>query len=432
MRRNNLVKMVVFSSICVGFFSASVNGEPSIQTVVGEFDEGSTLIIKGSGFSEKENDRPYFYWEADEGQSPSPLGRHLTWAEDLNGELSAKVTAPNSSMSFRFDHGSTSAPALAGVTFDSEKLFVFRKTYEDFDTAKDYAIRTRITDLSGSISEGQTVRGLYSGATGVVQSVSEDGVSNRWSVFYNNVDGSINKEVPVDFIYGEPMETDTASFSNTEGSEVYPTGTYRTFNFKTIRLWNKAKGNNAYVGTGRSQKYDVIPEYTDAKLFNKSWDVKLRQRPYEWKSEELYYRASAIGSKNGLVDFRFDNKKSYDHFFQTRSAEKPDMYNIVYQSQVSNGAQPNSFIYYDHLYIDDSWHHVAVCDTATWSNCKDKAIQIPTLWNDTEINVIFDPRHFDKNEALYIYVVDAFGNANANGFSVCPKCPSQPQTFEVN
>lgn len=432
MRSSILSNLLIASSVCVSFFSASVNGEPSIQTISGEFVDGSTLILKGKGFSDKENDKPYFYWEADKGESPSQLGRQSFWAGELNGELSSEITAPNSSLAFRFDHGSSSAPALAGVTFDSEKLFVFRKTYEDFNTAQDYAIRTRVTDLSGTINEGQIVKGLVSGATGVVQSVSEDGVANRWSIFYTSAGGSINREAPVDFVYGEPMETATASFSNTEGSEVYPTGTYRTFNFKTIRLWNKAQGNNAYVGTGRSQKYDVIPEYTDGKLFNKSWDVLLRQRPYQWKSEELLYRTSRIGSKDGLVDFRFDNKRSYNHFFQTRSQEKPDMYNIIYQSQVSNGAQPGSFIYYDHIYIDDSWHHVSVCDSETWAGCKDKAIQVPMTWSDTEIEIVYDTRHFNNNEELYIYVVDSTGNVNNDGFLICPECPTRPQIFVPN
>lgn len=431
MRSSITASLLFLSSICATFFSASVFGEPSIREVSGELSEGSVLVIKGQGFTEKENGKPYFYWEADRGEAPSALGRQAIWAEELNGELSSEIKAPNSSLAFRFDHGSSEAPALAGVTFDSEKLFVFRKTYEDFNTAKDYAIRTRVTGLSGTISEGQVVRGILSGATGVVQSVSEDGAANRWAIFYNNSDGSINREPPVDFIYGEPMETATASFSNTEGSDIYPTGTYRTFNFKTIRLWNKRQGNNAYVGTGRSQKYDVIPEYTDAKLYNKSWDVLLRQRPYQWKSEELFYRTSSIGLKDGLVDFRFDNTQSYDHLFQTRSDAKPDRYNIIYQSQVSNGAQPGSFIYYDHLYIDDSWHHVAACDSKTWAGCKDKAIQIPTSWNDSEIRVLFDTRHFSENEELYIYVVDALGNANPNGFLLCPECPGRPQLFEL-
>lgn len=429
MRSKFFLRSLFLLGFTACFFSVNASGQPSIREFSGELEEGAVLVLKGEGFTDKANGNPYFYWEADGGELPSTLGRNSTWERSPSGELSSAITAPNSSMAFRFDHGRSSGAALAGVAFKSEKLYVFRKTYEDFSTAKSYAIRTRITDLAGTIEEGQVVTGLVSGATGVVQSFSDDG-ENRWAVYYNNTDGSINKEPPVDFIYGERMETGTASFVNSEGNTTYPTGTFRTFNFKTIRLWNSDQGNNAYVGTGRTQKYDVIPEYTDGKLWNKYWDVPLKQRPFEWKSEELFYKSSNIGAKDGLLDFRFDNTKSYDHFFTTRDASRPDMYDIIYQSQVSNGAQPGSFIYYDHIYIDDSWHHVAICDSETWVGCSDKAIQVPISWTDSEISVIFDRRHFMPSDKLYFYVVDAFGNANPNGYPVCGQCPNSPTLFD--
>lgn len=414
----------------LAFFHTFSHAQPSISGVSGTLEKGEALIISGEGFTEKANPKPYFVWEADSGTTPREVGRHTTWSGKLNGELTTEIVSPNSSQAFRYDHYTSGGAALAGVDFASDTLYVFRRTYEDFDTAKDFAIRTRVKELQGTIEPGQLVKGLESGATGVVLEVRADG-PDRWAVYYNNVDGTINDGSPVDFQFGEPMETKTATFVNAEGSETYPTGTYRTFNFKTIRMWNTEYKNNAYAGTGRSKGYDVIPEYTDGKLWNGQMDIPMVQRPQEWKSEELYYRASDLGIENGMFNFRMDNTKSYDHPFVTRDSQRPGKYNILYQSQVSNGAQPESYIYYDHLYIDDTWHQVALCSEPTWDSCKDKALQIPTAWGDGQIEVEFNPRHLDPQQQMYIYVMNGNREVNSDGYAVCSKCPSKATGISV-
>ncbi|MDX1589794.1 MAG: hypothetical protein R3296_12725 [Oleiphilaceae bacterium] len=397
-----------------------------IHTVEGQIKAGESLTIHGEGFSEKENPRPYFLWESDHGSQPRDVGRHTSWSGSVNGEPSAEKISGNSSQSWRFDHGRSSGAALGGVEFQSDQLFVFRRTYEDFDTSKDFSIRTRVTNMEGQPEAGQTVTGQSSGATGVIQSVSEDG-SNRYAIYYEKSGGSINGDNPTDFEYGEVMTTETATFENTEGTSTYPTGTYRTFNFKTFRLWNQQYNNNIHLGAGRDKKFNLLPEGTDGMFWNGSMDIPLRQREHVWKSEEVYYQSGSLNTRDGILDFRMDNTQHYDHKIVMRNDSRPGKYDIVYQSQVSNGAQPGSYIYYDHLYIDDSWHHVAACEAPTWSECTDKALQVPLEWEDSRIKVEFNPRHLTANEDFFLYIVDGEGNANQEGFRVCMECPESPE-----
>jgi hypothetical protein len=411
-------------------FAFQASADPSISSVSGSLEKGQTLVIKGSDFTDKANARPYFIWEASHGKQPRSVGRHKEWDKNFRGEASTEIVSPGSRKSYKFDHGKSTGAALAGVKFDSDELYVYRRTYEDFSTGEDYAVRTRVENIEGVLKEGQLVRGLVSGATGVI--LDNDKGKNRSAVFYKKDVWTIYGNNSVDFLYGENKETDTATLVNTEGTSQYPTGTYRTFNFKTMRLWNSDSRHNAYIGTGRGQSYDVMPEHTDGKLHYKNMQTALEQRPREWKSEELYYRASSLNSKDGMIDFRFNNQRYYTHGFRTRTSERPGQYNLIYQSQVSNGAQPDSEIFYDYVYIDDTFHQVAICSESTWKACDEKALQIPFSWSNDKISVEFNSRHLKQGEEMYLYVMDGNREVNDRGFLLCSDCPSTPQNFALD
>ena len=404
--------------------SSLANAEPHIDSHEGDLQNGNTIKLLGSGFSDKINDQPLLVWQADDGLLPNRLGRRHQWSTDFNGEIATNIVARNSSQSIRFDHGSGSSAALAGVDFNSNNLFVHRVSYEDFDVTKDYAIRVRFTDLRGSVNQGQMATGSISGATGVIQFVIN--VEGFDTLLFHDEGGSINRNSPVDFVYGELITTDTGSVVNSEGSAQYPTGTFRTFNFKTMRMWNKEYRNNALIGSGYpSRRYNVTPEYTDNTL-NLTHTVRgPEQRPFQWKSDELYYSASGINIRDGEVGYRINNEKFYEHRFITRNLDRPGKYDIIYQTQVSNGARPESNIYYDLVYIDDTWHHVSICDEPNWETCRNKSIQVPISWEDSQIEVVFNSRQFDIGTNLYFFVVDQNGEANQSGYEICPKCPAK-------
>jgi len=413
--------------------NSSLSPGPSINNVAGTIATGATITITGSRFSSKENAAPLFWWKADQGEAPSSLGRLTAWdaASTFNGESSSVIVAPGSSQAFRWDHGAATAAALGKVEFGSEttQLYLHRKLYEAFDVTKAFTIRTRVNGVicpdrgtPGSISPGDLISGTSSGATGVVAAFYNEG--GKCAIFYSKVGGTINDEPPVDFTFGEQMTTPAVTpMTNSEGSPKFPTGTFRTFNYKTIRFWNLGQQNNVYpVAQGsQSAKYQINHEHTDATLFNKDFDTPLSQKPFEWLTEEVLYRTSSgVDVADALWLYFQNGVLASDEPFISRTAARPNSYSSIFQSQVSNGAQPDSFVYYDSLYIDDSWHRVIICSSATADLCTNREIQIPTSWSDTRITVELNLGGLNPGKPLFLYVLDKNGVPNSSGMQITP------------
>ena len=410
-----------------------VDAAPTIQVVEGAFKEGQILTISGKGFTDKENEKPLFWWKADMGKTPSTLGRRTQWDENkFNGEITTDFTAPNAQRSARFDHGASSGAALGSVKFDSKKVFLFRKIYEDFDIVENVAIRAKVQGVDGTFKVGQLVTGQESGATGIVQSASiENGTG---SIFFEKSGGTINEQGGKEFKFGERMVSSTATGINAEGSLKYPTGTFRTFNYKTLRFWNNQYKNNIHLNSqgSISRSFKATAEHTDATLWSGDIVDTLKQIPRNWHHLNVYYQASDIDVRDGIWRVDIDNIPSWDRKFITKSAERPGDYDVVYQSQVSNGAQPNSYVYYDSLYIDDSWHHVSVCSSAVWNGCKDKEVQIPLSWSDNLIEVQVNEGSLNLSGHLYLYFVDSAGVPNTSGYPLITKNPPVPPVLRVS
>jgi hypothetical protein len=106
-----------------------------------------------------------------------------------------------------------------------------------------------------------------------------------------------------------------------------------------------------------------------------------------------------------------------DNKFRNRTSEESNKYNSIVQSQVSHNAQPGSVMYYDQLYVDDTWHRVVISKGSTWASRENVEIQIPAEWSDNQIVINTNLAGLNITEApLYLYVVDKNGIANENGF----------------
>ncbi|MFH1380062.1 MAG: hypothetical protein ABII23_07275, partial [bacterium] len=87
-------------------------------------------------------------------------------------------------------------------------------------------------------------------------------------------------------------------------------------------------------------------------------------------------------------------------------------------------------VYYDDVYIDNTQTRVEIGDKQTWNSCTQREIQMPTAWSDTSIAITVNRGSFDQCKTYYLYVVDANGNVNTNGFPIPivpaadePPCP---------
>ncbi len=400
----------------------------AIKTVEGSLSTDNFIIINGSGFTEKANAKPLFWWKADFGEVPSELGRKTAW--DLNtgvsffdnNTLSTSVIASGSQQSVSIDHGRTSGAALGAIYFDSNELYVHRKTYEDFDILKDMSFASYVAVISGTLNVGDVVTGSTSGATAVIRSIRDNpSPTTTHLIVFEDIGGTIHETSPVDFIKGEQVVSDSGAVMTQDFLR-------KTFNFKTMRMWTTFAQldiiNDVHVaaqGSDGNNIFRITPEYSQNTIWGGSFtNQALAQLPREWKVDEFYYRASNIDVADGIFGFAQKGLLGTESNFISKTTERPNPYVSLYQSQVSNGAKLGSNMYYDSLYVDDTWHRVLICPEATWnirSNCE---VQIPTNWNDSQVTVQVNLGGLDTNKPMYLYVIDRNGVANLNGWMLTP------------
>ncbi len=401
---------------------------PSIDTVLSNIFGDTTLTIKGSFFSNKANPKPLFWWNADMGSTPSPLGRNVTWDTTGLGHLSTAIVAPGSQKSMAFDHGASTGAALSPLYFNTDQFYLHRKTYEDFDITTDEAIRTRVNLISGIVSVGDTITGTNSGATGKVVRVIEAHPNITYMthiIQYDNVYGSINASPTIDFIKDEELTSNNGAVLTTIEKP------FRTFNFKTLRLWAEPSSglrNNMHISAQgfHNAKFNITPEATEGTTWSSTFTNKiLYQLPREWKVEEVQYKTSSINTKDGIFNFYQKGILGTDSKFRNRTTDYPNSYIRIAQSQVSHNAQPESIMYYDAVYLDDTWHRVVISTGSTWATRGNVEIQIPTQWSDTEIVIKTNVGGLDPFVAtLYLYVVDEYGIPNEIGYPLSSFIPA--------
>ncbi len=73
---------------------------------------------------------------------------------------------------------------------------------------------------------------------------------------------------------------------------------------------------------------------------------------------------------------------------------------------------------FDNVYIDNTQARVEIGNAVTWTGCTHREIQNPTAWSDTSVSVTVSQGSFLNGSKAYIYVIDANGNVNSQGFAI--------------
>lgn len=203
----------------------------------------------------------------------------------------------------------------------------------------------------------------------------------------------------------------------------------RGFNLKTNRLWSP-DGNNIYIGYQGNESATsgrIYPEYTAAG--GSTWvGSNLPQVANEWTQEEIIYKASDINTQNGRFDLLRNGNSAHNSSFRMRTSSYPSRYSQLYFDQISNGTNSSKslHIYYDNIYVDDTYQRVYISDSSTFDQAKKRMIQVPVKWSDSNIVVNVNEGGIPLSNA-YVYVVDSNGDANKNGAALCKSdCASPP------
>ena len=126
-----------------------------------------------------------------------------------------------------------------------------------------------------------------------------------------------------------------------------------------------------------------------------------------------------------------------DRRWQTRTSTRPYRYNGFVFDQVSNGTATGPlYVYYDNIYIDNTWARVMLCESSSWAVCKKQEVQIPVAWSNTQIDVKVNTGDLNVNSGMYVYVVDANGDSSSVGKIIPPqsstvKIPNAPTSLVI-
>lgn len=74
--------------------------------------------------------------------------------------------------------------------------------------------------------------------------------------------------------------------------------------------------------------------------------------------------------------------------------------------------------YWDDIYMDDTWARVEVCNASTYASRSHCEIQIPSGWSTGSITVTVNQGSFLNGTTAYLYVTDASGARNADGYPI--------------
>ncbi|MCG3204780.1 MAG: hypothetical protein KCHDKBKB_01497 [Elusimicrobia bacterium] len=193
-------------------------------------------------------------------------------------------------------------------------------------------------------------------------------------------------------------------------------------NIKVFRLWNPGSTTENFVlafnGWDNIIRWDVenvSPEQTGVALP----DAISKMTKGSWHLIQFEFEEnSAPDRSDGKFRMWFDGKlTSNESRIKTRQREagykRPFLIGF---SEVwgGNDKAPNDF-YMDDIYMDSSWARVEIGDQSIYGNCSKREIQIPTRWNDNQIQVQVNSGGFNVGETVYLFVVNDQGEISNPG-----------------
>jgi hypothetical protein len=144
-------------------------------------------------------------------------------------------------------------------------------------------------------------------------------------------------------------------------------------------------------------------------------------------SQELIVQASSgVGLKDGTLVMRYDNEVAASGTIMTRPTAASGLMslNYVVHGVIANpslwnpGWSDQNRMWVDNVYVDTTWSRVVLGDASTYAACRTIALQPPAAWSDTGVTVTAQTAGFAPGSRAYLYVFNAAGEVNANGFAV--------------
>lgn len=142
----------------------------------------------------------------------------------------------------------------------------------------------------------------------------------------------------------------------------------------------------------------------------------------QWNRLEVYYKFSdPAGAANGALqtwvnlgrnaNYTSAVTRGTDSISSTRVID-----NFLLPFMADRLHNVHLRLYVDDVYVDTTQARVEIGNASTWEACTQREIQIPSSWSTNAITVTINRGAFSPGSQVYLYVVDANGNYNSDGY----------------
>jgi hypothetical protein len=175
-----------------------------------------------------------------------------------------------------------------------------------------------------------------------------------------------------------------------------------------------------YPTTNSGHAYIARP---DKSLIVQDWGIGGNVLEGGWHRVEMYVHTgtSSGGDNDGVcIGWRDLDEwwtlQNFEYDFSTQDYD--NIYFASYFARDAGSPTPQMWWYYDEIYIDTTQARVEIGNASTWSGCSHREIQVPTSWSSGSVTVDVNQGTFSDGAGAYLYVVDADGNVNSNGYGI--------------
>lgn len=158
--------------------------------------------------------------------------------------------------------------------------------------------------------------------------------------------------------------------------------------------------------------YSILQKYSDVSLdYDKKSNV--------WNNYVIFIKQSDSKVSNGIVQIWIDGKQIANETsmvtFETGEIVKSATFMWYLGNNEGDGS---ATVYFDDVYIDNSWASIWIGEKQNWSDCNHKEIQIPIKWprvtytNQDRIDFIVNKGSFKGGDQAYLFLINEDGEVS--------------------
>jgi hypothetical protein len=153
----------------------------------------------------------------------------------------------------------------------------------------------------------------------------------------------------------------------------------------------------------------------------------------KWMRISVWLKANGTSAGQGKVRVLSEGE---GWTYVNESISHQMTYDSPYRWNTMNvaGWGAGGYLVYDDYYLatgPNAQARVEIGDAPTYAGSKNLALLTPVSWSDGAITAVVRKGSFSNLNNAYLYVTDANGNVNANGFLSCFQCPRAPSNLAV-